>query len=176
MNQITLQKDGTIRESGHIVAGDSLRILGCQVELEDGYTLRSFFRMFENYVLLEKLDAFVPDCIQRYLACPGEHCTSDNIDHLEFYKTVEMIGFPGDPRLEIYNTLCGVYGMDRCEVKSFHLESLLDMPLKLGLLKHIVFGDNVDIFEFDTVFSLFEFVEGIIWELSFQGTPRECAL
>ena len=176
MNQITLQKDGTICESGRIVAADSLRILGCQVELEAEYTLRSFFQMFEKYVLLVKLDAFVPDCIQRYVACPGDHCTTDDIDHLEFYKTVEMIGFPGEPRLEIYNTLCGVCGMDRREVKSFHLESLLDMPLKLGVLKHIVFGDKVDVFEFDTVFSLFEFVEGIIWELSFQGTPRECAL
>ena len=176
MNQITLQKDGSVRENSHIVAGDSLRILGCQVELEEGYTLRSFFRMFEKYALLVKLDAFVPDCLQRYLACPKKHCTSYNIDHLVFYKTVEMIGFPGEPRLEIYNTLCGILGKDSCELKSFHLESLLDMPLKLGVLKHIVFGDKVDVFEFDTVFSLFEFIEGVIWELSFQATPRECAL
>jgi hypothetical protein len=87
-----------------------------------------------------------------------------------------MIGFPGDPRLEIYNTLCGVRGKETCEIKSFHLDNLLDMPLKLGLLKHIVFGDKVDIFEFDTVFSLFEFIDGVAWELSFQGTPKECAL
>ncbi len=87
-----------------------------------------------------------------------------------------MIGFPGEPRLEIYHSLCGVRGAENLEIKSFHLESLLDMPLKLGVLKHIVFGDKVDMFEFDTVFNLFEFIEGIIWELSFQGTPKECAL
>ena len=52
----------------------------------------------------------------------------------------------------------------------------MDMPLKLGVLKHIVFGDKVDVFEFETVFNLFEFIEGIIWELSFQGTPKECTL
>ncbi|MGD8258472.1 MAG: hypothetical protein PVH56_12955, partial [Desulfobacterales bacterium] len=63
-----------------------------------------------------------------------------------------------------------------CELKSFHMQSLLDIPLKLGMLKHIVFGDKVDVFEFDTVFSLFEFIDGIIWELSFHGTPKECAL
>ena len=50
------------------------------------------------------------------------------------------------------------------------------MPLKLGMLKHIIFGDKVDVFEFDTVFSLFEFIDGIVWELSFHGTPKECAL
>ena len=176
MNQVTLQKNGAILENSRIAAGDSLRILGCQVELEEGYTLRSFFRMFDKYTLLLKLDDFVPDCIQRFLECPRGQCTTDNIHHLEFYKTVEMIGFPGEPRLEIYNTLCGVYGKDRCEVKSYHLDSLLDLPLKLGMLKHIVFGDKVDVFEFETVFSLFEFIEGVIWELSFQGTPRECAL
>jgi len=176
MNQITLLNDGSIIESNKIVPGDSLMILGCQVELGQGYTLRSFFRMFEKYALLVKLDAFVADCIQRYLKCPTGHCTSDDIDHLQFYKTVEMIGFPGEPRLEIYNTLCSVHGGENLEIKSFHLESLLDMPLKLGALKHIVFGDKVDVFEFDTVFSLFEFIEGIIWELSFQGTPKECAI
>ncbi len=176
MNQITLQNDGSIIESNKIVPGDSLMILGCQVELAPGYTLRSFFRMFEKYALLAKLDAFVADCMQRCQRCPETHCTSDDIDHLEFYKTVEMIGYPGEPRLEIYHTLCGVRGSESLEIKSFHLESLLDMPLKLGVLKHLVFGDKVDIFEFDTVFNLFEFIEGIIWELSFQGTPKECAL
>jgi hypothetical protein len=176
MNQITLQNDGSIIESNKTVPGDSLMILGCQVELAQGYTLRSFFRMFEKYTLLEKLDAFVADCIQRYLGCPKDHCTSDDIDHLEFYKTGEMIGFPGEPRLEIYHTLSGVRGTVNLEIKLFHLESLLDMPLKLGVLKHIVFGDKVDEFEFETVFNLFEFIGGIIWELSFQGTPKECAI
>jgi len=69
-----------------------------------------------------------------------------------------------------------VRGKDTCELKSFHMQSLLDMPVKLGMLKHIVFGDKVDVFEFDTVFSLFEFIDGIVWELSFHGTPKECAL
>ena len=176
MNQITLHSDGSIVKSNKVVPSDSLMILGCRVELGQGYTLRSFFRMFEKYTLLDKLDAFVTDCLQRYRECPRDECTSDDIDHLEFSKTIEMIGFPGEPRLEIYHTLCGVLGTEHLEIKSFHLESLLDMPLKLGILKHKVFGDKVDVFEFETVFNLFEFIEGIIWELSFQGTPKECAI
>ena len=176
MNRITLQLDGSIIENQKIAPSDSLMILGCQVELAQGYSLRSFFQMFERYALLANLDAFVADCIQRYRNCPKAHCVTDDIDHLEFSKTIEMIGFPGEPRLEIYHTLCGVRGSENFEIKLFHLESLLDMDLKLGMLKHIVFGDTVDIFEFETVFNLFEFIEGIIWELSFQATPRECAL
>jgi hypothetical protein len=176
MNRITLQNDGSIAEEHKIVAGDALGVLGCRVDLEAGYTLRSFFRMLEKYGLLAKLNAFAPDCLQRYRACPGKRCICDDFDHLEFYKTVEMIGYPGEPRLEIYNSLCGVHAAQSREIKSFHLTNLLDLPLKLGVLKHIVFGDKVDIFEFETVFNLFEFIDGIIWELSFQGTPKECAI
>jgi len=176
VNQIILLNDGSILEGNEIITGDPLRLLSCRIELEGGYTLRSFFGLFEKYAVMVRLNAFVADCMQRFTACPKSACTSDDFDHLQFYKTVEMIGFPGEPRLEIYNTLCGARGGENLEVKSFHLESLLDMPLKLGALKHIVFGDKVDVFEFDTVFSLFEFIEGIIWELSFQGTPKECAI
>jgi len=176
MNRITLQNDGSIVDDHQVVSGDALGVLGCRVDLQTGYTLRSFFRLLEKYGLLAKLNAFAPDCLQRYRACPGQHCICDDFDHLEFYKTVEMIGYPGDPRLEIYNSLRGVHAAESREIKSFHLTSLLDLPLKLGVLKHIVFGDKVDIFEFETVFNLFEFIDGIIWELSFQGTPKECAI
>ena len=176
MYQITLKNDGAIVENNKPVTGDALMFLGYRVELEKDYTLRGFFRMFEQYALLAKLNAFLPDCLQRFRTCPPNRCVSNEIDYLQFHKSVEMIGFPGDPRLEIYNTLCGVRDPDTRELKSFQLESLLDMPLKLGRLKHIVFGDKVDVFEFETVFSLFEFIDGIIWELSFQGTPKQCAI
>jgi hypothetical protein len=87
-----------------------------------------------------------------------------------------MIGFPGQPRLEIYVTLYGLAGDEPLELKTFQVESLLDIPMRLGGLKHIVFGDTVNVFRFQTVLCLFEFIEGIAWQLSFHGTPRECAL
>jgi hypothetical protein len=97
------------------------------------------------------------------------------LDYLEFGKTVEMIGVP-DKRLEIYNSLFGVHASETSEIKSMQLASLLDIPLKLGKLKHIVFGDRVDIFEFDTVYTLFEFIDGIAWQLGFHATPEQCEL
>jgi len=54
------------------------------------------------------------------------------------------------------------------------IENLLDLPVELGNLKHVVFGDQVDIFEFETVYTFFEFLDGIAWELSFLGTPKQC--
>ena len=109
------------------------------------------------------------------LECPEQGCDSEFIDHLEFSKTVEMIGFP-EKRLEIYSSIRGITRNEATEIRSLQLASLLDMHLKLGKLKHVVFGDRVDIFEFDTVFTLFEFIDGITWELSFHVTPEKCEL
>jgi hypothetical protein len=86
-----------------------------------------------------------------------------------------MIGVP-DKRLEIYNSLFGVQAGATTEIKSMQLAGLLDIPLKLGRLKHIVFGDRVDIFEFETVYTLFEFIDGIAWQLGFHATPEQCEL
>jgi len=175
MNAVTLKKDGTINLNGKTVATDALDLLSFQVALEDAYTLRSFFQMLDKYQLLSKLNAFFPSYIEQYHRCPKEGCDAGRLDYLEFGKTVEMIGVP-DKRLEIYNSLFGVYASKTAEIKSLQLAGLLDIPLKLGRLKHIVFGDRVDIFEFDTVYTLFEFIDGIAWQLGFHATPEQCEL
>jgi hypothetical protein len=176
MNSVTLKSDGILQQEDASAASDPLMFLAHKVELEPGYTLRSFFRMIERYPVFTKLNAFLPECMQLFRACPGGECLAPGVGHLELYKTVEMMGFPGEPRLEIYHTLCGVDGRDTCEIKTFPLENLLDMPVRIGKLKHVVFGDKVDVLEFDTIFNLFEFIEGIVWQLSFHRSPKECAL
>lgn len=175
MFYLSLKKDGTIYHKGGAVDAEVLKYLSYQIELEDQYTLRSFFEMIEKYELLGKLNSFLPTCIEQYRSCPAQGCESGHINYLEFAKTVEMIGFP-EKRLEIYSSIRGINESDSIEVRSLHLNSLLDMPLKLGRLKHVVFGDHVDIFEFDTVFTLFELIDGISWELSFHVTPEQCEL
>ena len=90
-------------------------------------------------------------------------------------KTIEMIGVP-EKRLEIYNSFSGVNGNEVFEIRSLQLDQLLDLTVTLGRLKHIIFGDRVDIFEFETVFTLFEFIDGIAWALSFQVIPTRCEI
>ena len=175
MYTLTLKKDGAIYHRQRAVNSEVLQYLSYQIGLEETYTLRSFFVMLEKYVQLGKLNSFLPTCIEQYLQCPAQGCDSDAIDHLEFAKTVEMVGFP-EKRLEIYSSIHGIRDNDAVEIRSLQLTSLLDMPLRLGRLKHVVFGDKVDIFEFDTVFTLFEFIDGITWELSFHVTPEQCEL
>ena len=176
MNTVTLEADGRIVCEGKRVDSEPLVYLGYGVDLGQAYCLRSWFSMLERYDQLPRLNAFFPACIEQYRRCPPHGCDFSGFDHLAFSKTVEMIGFPGDPRLEIYNSLRGLRGEQSEDIRFIGLEGLLDIPLQLGGLKHVVFGDKVDVFEFETVFTFFEFIDGIIWELSFQYAPKECQL
>ena len=176
MNIITLSPDGLLVHNQKQVEPDALVYLGYQVELTQGFTLRSYYRMLSKSPLLATLNDFFPAQLGQYQKAPTRDCTWGDFDYLGFSKTIEMIGFPGKPRLEIYSVFQGVRGDDKFEIKALHLEHLLDMPIKLGRLRHIVFGDKADVFEFETVYSLFEFIDGIAWELSFHGTPKECLI
>ena len=176
MNQIVLNSDGSIVADGRAIDTDGLDCLGLMVDLEEGYALRSYFRMLERYHQLTKLNRFIPQQMEEYRECPEGDCRWPEFEALLFTKTVEMVGFPGKPKLEIYTSLVGDGDTEPVEIRSIRLEYLLDMPMQLGRLKHIVFGDNVDSFEFETIYTLFEFIDGIAWELSFHGTPKQCQL
>ncbi len=175
MNEVTLKRNGFVDHNETRVESGILRFLSSQVKLETGYTLRSFFQMLDHYRLLVDLNTFFPSYAEQYRNCPPEGCAAGAPDYLEFSKTVEMIGFP-EKRLEIYNSFTGVYDNEAYEIRSLQLDSLLDLPVKLGQLKHVIFGDSVDLFEFDTVFTLFEFIDGIAWELSFHVIPNQCEI
>ena len=176
MNILTLAENGSLIDNGRPVENDPLTFLGSRINLAEGFTLRSYFRMLARYPLLARFNPFSPSQIELYQECDPEGCRSLDFDHLEFGKTVEMIGYPGKPRMEIYNALRRVAKGDASALERSSLSFLLDMPLVLGRLKHVVFGDKVDIFEFETGYTLFEFVDGIAWELSFHGKPMQCEI
>ena len=176
MNLVILSKDGAIVHNGHEIGEDPLLYLSYQVELEKGYVLRSYFGMLERYPVFQGLNAFFVSHLKRVHESPDKGCEYPGLEWLELGKTVEMIGYPGKPRMEIYTTLRGVEDANSGEIDSIQLESLLDVPVRLGKLKHVVLGDNMDIFEFQTVFTLFEFIDGIAWELGFHGTPVQCQI
>ena len=176
MNNVSLQPDGQLKPSDQESALQPLAWLGFQVQPAEGCTLRSYFRMLERYPLLTELGVFYDLLMGQYRGCPAEGCRWEAFDYLELAKTVEMIGYPGKPRLEIYNIFHGVRNGESVEIRSLAMEFLLDMPLRLGRLKHVIFGDDMDTFDFETAYSLFEFIDSIAWELSFHGTPARCNL
>jgi hypothetical protein len=176
MNIVTLQPDGSVLENRKHLSDDPLEFLGYKIEIARGVILRTFFEMIKKYPLLVRLNPFLPTYLKHYGLCAQKGCVYPGMDYLEMEKTIEMIGFPGEPRLEIYIALHGVKENKKIDLKDIGIDSLLDMPLKLGKLKHVVMGDKVDIFEFETVFTFFEFIDGIVWELSFLGTLTGCPL
>lgn len=177
MNDVILSADGMILEQQGGQVADALRALGARISLAQGYCLRSFMQMLAAYPVLTKLSDFAPEFAGQLGAWPQEGCHPAGLESLEFSRVVEMIGHPGPARLEIYHVLRGrLSGGEDVELKSWQVEMLLDVPLVLGPLRHVVFGDRVAQFTFETVCNLFEFYQGVLWQLAFHGTPRECAL
>jgi hypothetical protein len=178
MNTVKLEKNGEIHVPGQSPETiDPVQRLGERIVFAEGYCLRSFFKMAENYPILQRLSAFFPGELKRYHEIVTEKTDYLAATAINFCKTVEMIGFPDRPRLEIYTSLRGVFqGGEPLEIREIGLPGLLDVPLTLGRLRHIVFGDTVDLLEFETTYTLFEIIEGITWELSFLTAPAECQI
>jgi hypothetical protein len=180
VEKVILDREGGLStEDGGVVA-DPLAVLGYALELGKAVSLRSFFRMLQGYPLLTRISPFCPDLLGQFDQLPLTGCRHEDCETLEFSKTIEMIGFPGDPKLEIYRSLTGrraahrETGEERLDLKLVPLGRLLDMPLALGALRHVIFGDHIDTFVFDTVYTLFEFVDGVAWQLGFQSAPEVC--
>ena len=123
-----------------------------------------------------RLGAFYPALMEQYGKCPPSGCRWEAFECLELAKTVEMVGYPGKPRLDIYTVLHGTGADTPVDIRSLALEFLLDMPLRLGRLKHVIFGDRVDTFSYETMYTLFEFIDSIAWELSFHNIPAQCKI
>ena len=174
MNTITLQPDGCLLYGLRQMDGDPLPFLGFQVELDKGCCLRSFFRMLERYPVLARLNPFTPSFLKSVQGCPASGCRVEGVAHLALLRKVEMSGFPGDPGMNIFISFEGRSDDDNFDIKPLWLEHLLDLPLLLGGLKHRVFGDKIDDFDFDTAFNLFELIDGICWQLSFHNLPETC--
>lgn len=176
MERIEIDHTGTILKKGSPFRGRVLSLLGQSVLLKDSVTLSSFFAMIQRYPELK----VISELFDAYLSMLPAHdpavLKTDEIEGLVFYKTIEVTGFPGTPSLSIYNSLKGVTGDDIRDLKFYHLESLLGHRLSLGQLNHIVFGDQQDEFKYDTFYTLFELLEGIAWELSFNFNPLQCSI
>jgi len=152
--------------------------------LEEGFTLRDYFRMIIAYDKLQQLDGFFPSYIEEYLKCPEDGCISDNISNLCLKRIVTVELHEDGHVLDIQNYI-NFDGMGNNDginwgVEFSSLNKLLDIPIKInnGTVYITKFkGDRIDKNdEFKSPESdslkLFDFVSEIIWELSFCGTPE----
>ena len=176
MESITLMPDGWIYKKDKKIGPDILPLLSNTICLEKGVTLGSFFKMIGQYPDLVRLSDYLEPLLKIAGAAGASAYASEDIQKLVFYKTIAMKGFPGTPRVEIYNSLKGVQDEKKILLKFFSVETLVHHELILGKLEHVIFGDGQDMFTYDTYYSLFELVEGIAWDLSFCFNPIQCTL
>jgi len=176
MDKIFIDSCGNILKKGVKQAGPVLKLLGNPIDLGRDFTLRSFLLMIRRYPELKELSEILDSLLEIISENHSVGNKIDDIESLEFYKTIEIQGFPGKPKLTVYNSLKGVIQKKTKDLKFFHPEALLDHTLTLGKLKHIVFGDKEDVFEYETVYTLFDLVEGVAWELSFNFNPLQCSI
>lgn len=205
MEMVRLAGDGRlVTDEGRDIT-DPAGALGCAVSLEKGCTLRTCLLLLQRYPLLAALSEFIPASMEEMDACPVSGCTSVDISALVLGKTMELIGFPGEPRAEMYIWLRGIGAGLQAETGSeasgafpaaveesaSHLsfeglmqadvdlrfkpmQFLLDMPLYLGGMKHVILGDMNRELVCRSRFTLFEVVDGLAWELAFRGGTEQC--
>lgn len=199
-----MSQDGLLLKAGDKPASDVMPLLPQALRLDPDCTLRSFFAMLIRYPDLQKLSGFLPAAVKEAESCPASGCRCDDIAALVLGKTMELIGFPGEPRAELYLWLRGLEprtleahtpgaGMNAAleggggwplellleadrEIRFIPLQILLDTPLMSSGLKHVVLGDVDRKLFCESRFSLFEVVDGLAWELGFQGGNQQCSL
>lgn len=186
MDSVHLAPDGTLHAQDGGIHADPLPCLRLATVLDEGCTLRSFFALLSRYPELQRLGPFLPAAVLEAGKAPAAGCRGEGLSGLSLRKTVDLIGYPGGPRAEIYLSLralapgaaspCDRDGETEHEIRFIPLDSLLDLPLSLGGLRHVVFGDRTRVLDCATTFTLFEMIEGLAWELGFQGGSRHCNL
>ncbi len=176
MEKVLLTRDGRIMKRGKPFTGNPLALLSNLVELADGYRLSSFFAMIKAHTVYIQMSELLDPLLTMADDAGKGYPKASEIDGLIFYKTIAMKGFPGKPGVEIYNSLKGVKGEKILGLKFFQMASLLEHDLRLGELKHIIFGDGQDMFTYDTFYSLYELIDGVTWEMSFNFNPLQCSI
>lgn len=185
---------GLVGQTGGQPVADPMAALSSALVFDGPCSLRSFFRLLDRYSDLQRISGFLPKALEEAAGCPPSGCLHDEISALIVGKTMELIGFPGEPRAELYlwlrglarpetpegadpapGTLPALMQADR-EIRFIPLQLLLDTPLLLGGMKHVVLGDVNRSLYCATRFTLFEVVDGLAWELGFQGGSQQCSL
>ena len=173
MDTVLLQADGQLLSDGGSFA-DGLPCLRRVLLLQPGCTLRSFFRLLERYPLFQTLVPGLDSAFREAATLPPAGCAGPFVNGLRVVKCVEITGYPGAPRVDVYLRLEG-RGEDPPELRFLRLRDLLDVPLELGDARHVLLGE-ASALVCEASFTLFALIECVGWELSFEGGSVTCNL
>lgn len=103
MDAIRLHSDGTLSSEAPFAG-----LLRMRLELDGDVTLRSFFRLLKRNPLARELVPGLGDALAEAEACPASGCRYPGLEALRLGKRVELTGFPGTPRVDVYLAVEGV--------------------------------------------------------------------
>ena len=161
MDAIRLHSDGTLSSEAPFAG-----LLRMRLELDGDVTLRSFFRLLKRNPLARELVPGLGD---------ASGCRYPGLEALRLGKRVELTGFLGTPRVDVYLAVEGV-GDELPELRFFRLRDMLDTPLQTGTARHVLLGETATALDAETSFTVFDLLEGMGWELGFQGGSLTCNL
>lgn len=193
MSEIILNKNGTIttnywnpKHRQHIktkflTPGDAvLGLLQSNVTLEDGYTLRSLFKLLEKYPVLLWLEWSFINFIDEYKSCPPKGCVSDNLTHIVIAKYASIDCCGEEKELIVSTHVSGkIEGIEETYALDFSpLNTLLDLKLQFDTAG---FYKEEDLYKkgrakkkveyYPHSYTLWDLCTSIMGELSFHGTP-----
>jgi len=179
-----------------------LSYLHYSIELDEGFTLRDYFKMVINYPDLQKLDLFFTEFINEYFKCPQGNCICEDIKHLELnyvasYECKKTIEFDEplfgekiqdmESHVDIFIDFFGMGTDDETHwgLDFLDLDNLLDFKIVLGPAKVSIEKEG-DYKDYDNLkekfivkesknchYSFYDFVHTIIYELPFHGNKEQ---
>lgn len=172
MDTVLLQTDGQLQLPDGSASTDGLHCLRRVLHLQPGCTLRSFFRLLEAYPLFQALVPGLDSAVREAQALPTAGCSGPLVEGMSVTKCIEITGYPGAPRVDVYLRLEGL-GEAPPELRFLRLHDLLDVPLELGRARHVLLGETSALV-CEASFTLFELIECVGWELGFEGGSVTC--
>lgn len=173
---LKLKKNGNITTEKGKSTNTALFFLNDAIVLEDGFTLRSFFKMVDKHKEFQLLNVYFKDFLDEYMACKVRGCTCHDIKYIEVYKEIDNSVYDDMEDFTESIVVHGTGNKDCYAIEYTELNELLDIPIKIAQLKYIKCfltekHKKSEIKQYDTPLSLYDFVTGLILELSFFGTP-----
>lgn len=192
MDTIIIKKDGIleirswdVEQNGYeyyrVSSTDVLKFLQYSAIIENGFTLRDYFKIIENYPQLKELDGFFESYLKEYYKCPDSNCKDEKFDYLVLDRIVDL---QMESIMDSYISF-GAIGTHEGEKVNYAVEltplnDILDLEIKIGTGKVYCPDQKVIINKPDISFKLWDIIHEIIWELSFCGDPdrrsKECEL
>jgi hypothetical protein len=182
-SEIDDYKETLIKDSSYIFPN-----LNENIELNKDVTLRSYFKMLENYPEIQVLDNFILSFLEEYKKC--SYNNEDYLEYLELRKIAlyehvifdkesvvnELFEHVSDEytSCEMYCSFDGYKDNETYGIEFSPLQKLIDCPLKLGNNKIYIYIDKKmkEYSADECSVSLYDFIKEIIWELSFCGSPK----